>query len=219
MAYYGKRKIRDWWASGESTEIFAFGKALPGINTPDQYRQEGTRPYAQVILKHANEQPNWEYEHSNKVDLSNKDNPTELFKHTPATISELYSDPSMTHHVGNILGAAVNEHRKRENRPESMPLPSADLSKHSSKMIQNARSKGVKIPINPSNPNSVSTNAISFENYNMSPNELEDSGIKPMENSDRQAGKATFRELLRGPKPSKVSPQQFNEHYDQGKLF
>lgn len=125
----------------------------------------------------------------------------------------------MIHHVGNILGVAVNEHRKRENRPESMPLPSSNLSKYSSKMIQNARSKGINIPINPSNPNSVSTNSISFEDHNMSPDELDDSRIKPLDNSDRQAGKETFRGLLRGPKPSKVSPQQFSEHYDQGKLF
>lgn len=97
MAYYGKRKIKDMYGGPASTEIFAFGKALPSINTPDQYRQEGTRPYAQVILNHANEQPNWEYDYKNKSDLSSKDTPSELFNHTPATISELYSDPSMIH--------------------------------------------------------------------------------------------------------------------------
>lgn len=222
MSEYGKSEQVSWPGGPKTTNIYAFGKEQPGINTPDQFREEGARPYAEVNLGHSYEAPNYEYTYTGKIPdkgTIDSDSPNEMFTHHPSTINGLYSDPSMTHHVGNLLGAAINEHRRREGSSTSMPLPSDDLSAHSSKLINRARSKGVKVPINPENKGSEPTNDISMNSQFMSRDTQGEMGIKPMSDSERQAGKATFREIMRGPKPSNVSPQQFDEHFTQGRLF
>ena len=222
MSEYGKSNDLSYPGGPKATTIYAFGKPQPGINTPDQFREEGARPYAEATLLHSHEAPNYEYTYTGKMpDIGTvpDDAPNEMFTHRPSMISGLFSDPSMTHHVGNLLGAAVNEHRRREGSSTSMPLPSDDLSAHSSKLINRARTKGVNIPINPENKGSEPTNDISMSSQFMSRNTQDDMGIKPMADSERQAAKATFREIMRGPKPSKVSPQQFDEHFTQGRLF
>jgi hypothetical protein len=219
MGEYGKRK---WGTS--ATEFYAYGKEMPGINTPDQFREEGARPHAEIRLNHATETPNHHYSYSKSgaphhYGALGSDAPNELFEHTPAQIMDLNSHPDMKIHVGTLLGLAINEHRKRENNPDSIPTPSADLSTYSSNMIKKARAKGTAIPVNHDNEHSDAVNGLFSHNTTMSKREMQHKGIETLDDSERQAGKSTFREIIRKRKPSNVSKQQFKEHFTQGELF
>jgi len=228
MSEYVKKRTKDKYGGPEKTEIYALGKKLPlgddrfscGGNGREDHHQ---RPFARASFTHAQEETNAEYEYNDdgkpRVRRITKYSPTELFTHHPAQIQELYSDPSMTHHVGNLLGAAVNEHRRREGSSTAIPMPDSNLSPYSSKLVKNATAKGIKVPSNPDNPDANASNKAPAGKRTISKEHLYREGFTDMPDSEVKGARSTIRGILRESKPSKVSPQQFDEHFTQGKLF
>jgi hypothetical protein len=228
MSEYVKKRTKDKYGGPEKTEIYALGKKRPLGDDRfsvggSGHEEDHQRPFARASFTHAQEETNGEYEYNDDgkpmVRRITKYSPTELFTHRPAQIQELYADPSMAHHVGNLLGAAVNEHRDREHSSTAIPMPDSNLSPYSSKLVKNARAKGIKVPSNPDNPDDSSSNKASYANRTISKEHLYREGFTDMPASEVKGARSTIKEILRESKPSKVSPQQFDEHFSQGKLF
>lgn len=138
-------------------------------------------------------------------------NPDTLFSSTPGKlkIQEAFFDPSLTSSVTTAIGIAQNDF------PNSEIVPSDDLSDFSSKLVQNAQSRGLITP-NPDNPTGEATNTLTQERMITGANvlngyldrfngNLNNDNIR-IPQAQVDAGRETVREMLRGPRKRNTQP-------------
>lgn len=132
-----------------------------------------------------------------------------LFNRKPGEIYAAFAARSMRHTIPTLLGLAAVEHEKQYGDKDApLPMPSGDLSMHSSSMVHNLKRRGVKMPENPDNPKAEVTNRIDWDNTRW----MEDSapverksawkpgGYTVIPAAQVEAGRERARSVLR-PKP------------------
>ena len=140
-----------------------------------------------------------------------------LFHREPGTIYSAFSAKSMRHTVPTLLGLAANEHaRQFADTNPPLPKPSADLSQHSSRMVQGLQRRGVDVPTNQQNPDSEPSNDIDWESTGWmehTSSQIGDTGTTTLDAATVQAGRDTMKSALR----KKPLAQQFSATEDAPK--
>ena len=138
-------------------------------------------------------------------------NPETLFTSNPGKlyINEAFFDPSLTASVPISIGIAKNDF------PNTEIVPSDDLSPHSSKLAQNALSRGLISP-NMQNPDAEANNDFRQRDRNVLASDhdkdkrLNNGGLRygfsAVPQNQVEAGRETVREMLRGPRKRNNTP-------------
>lgn len=129
-------------------------------------------------------------------------NPDTLFTEVTSPhllVQDMFSDPSMRHHVPTL---AMVAHIRNGRLPL---MPSESLSRHSSKIVQNAMGRGT-FPIikNPMNTRAVQTNMMEMDDVGTIEPPSEEDQLIPTH--ELQMARHMLRESLRGGKTRNATP-------------
>jgi len=165
-----------------------------------RYRLTDTESAIDKALKH---EP-WHVKEEAK--RQQRDTP-QMFMRKPAEITGLWSDPSMKHTVGTLLGLALE-------RGGPGTLASDDLSQYSSRVVQRGIDAGV-VQGHPSNPDAEETNHMPMIDRITSVHNGLPGGIyytsvmSPVSSSEVDDGRRLIRQALRGEKRQRALSPQF----------
>ena len=128
--------------------------------------------------------------------------PDQLFhesKPAKTHIGVMFSDPSMTSSAMTLVGAAYRDHANAPIEADD------DLSKYSSKLVQNAVQRGLPVIPSPNNPTAGITNSLRFDSNTMNYQHARrryhnNPEVKEMGPSEVTASRQTVRGMLRGRK-------------------
>jgi len=132
------------------------GKLVPLIAQGDYKRKEDSGHISAERLEKELIRDGFQYYSDSRVKEAVKeqrDRP-QMFHHRPTEVSGLDADPSMRHTVPTLLGLAINQFGP-------VLKSSANLSKHSSRIVQRGMEAGVVIPA-PGNPRAEQVNYMEF---------------------------------------------------------
>jgi hypothetical protein len=169
-------------------------------------------PYAEVTASLPKEKPNFSQdEYGMWLNIPERDNKQELFRHQPGRINSLFADPSMKPHVGTLLGMVMNSAKSRGTMEAS-----DDLSPFSSRLAKKGVAAGV-VQAPEGNATVDVTNSIKAEPMTIPDPAYLGKVASPEEVSE---GRATMRNLLGGRKQGHAQvPRVSGSQFEQQTLF
>lgn len=134
--------------------------------------------------------------------------PDQLFyesKPAKTHIGNMFADPSLTHTATTLAGAAYRDHANAPIEADS------DLSRYSSKLVQNAVQRGLPVITSPANPEAERTNNAQLDSYTMPYDYAQRQYINhpdytEMSPSEVTASRQEVRSMLRGRKTRTRKP-------------
>lgn len=209
MAKYYREADPKW---GYTNYAVAGDKHIVNMPSQEEETTHSIYPTARVSVKHGSYIANFDQRGQRRLFL--REDPTTLFEETPAVINGAFSHTNMRPHVPLLLAMAKKEF------PGA--IPDSDLSRHSSRLVENAVKRGLVKPP-PGNPEVAPVNIIDFDDRDntvdyMSMNSS--GGIIDPENivsdTDVRAARQNLRNMLR-PKKTHMG-RQFDKHQGMDQL-
>jgi hypothetical protein len=145
------------------------------------------------------------------MDAEGNAHPSMLFGYTPAKlhISEAFFHPSMRSHAIPLVAKALADYPAAK-----VVEASADLSKHSSRLVKKAQDMGLPVVPSPHNPDAEVTNDLDFsDSMRFSVGQISDFSTSEIPVSEMKSAMAPVRAHLRANREARVSDKVNNNQF------